>query len=225
MQPNSNTYSEKFIKAKTEKVVSALYLITDFLSDTDPMRVRLRSKGDELLCTVVRVFYGDVHAYTYAQMIATEIAGFLTVAVTGKIISPMNGNIVKSECNALIEVLQKTAQNTTANFPRDLFATPESVVAPVSKIQHSTPYSTKIPNMQRQSMPAVVTTKKTEVQGDRKAKILDIVREKREVSIKDISRIIQGVSEKTIQRDLVGLVDQGILSKRGERRWSTYSLA
>jgi DNA-binding transcriptional ArsR family regulator len=59
----------------------------------------------------------------------------------------------------------------------------------------------------------------------RQSAILDIVRSKGTVYIKDISMVIRDVSEKTIQRALSKLVGEGILEKRGERRWTAYSLA
>jgi len=58
----------------------------------------------------------------------------------------------------------------------------------------------------------------------RRDQIMDIIRDKGEVNIKDIARIITDCSEKTLQRDLISLVSEGIVKKRGERRWSTYSL-
>lgn len=55
--------------------------------------------------------------------------------------------------------------------------------------------------------------------------ILEFVRKHKNVSIKDIARVIKGFSEKTIQRELTALIQQGLVEKRGERRWSVYSPA
>jgi len=63
-----------------------------------------------------------------------------------------------------------------------------------------------------------------EVKADRKRKILELVREKKTTIIKDFAAVIQGCSEKTIQRLLAELVEEGILKREGERRWSRYSL-
>jgi hypothetical protein len=53
--------------------------------------------------------------------------------------------------------------------------------------------------------------------------ILEFVRKHKNVSIKDIAKVIKGFSEKTIQRELALLIQQGLVLKRGERRWSIYS--
>jgi DeoR/GlpR family transcriptional regulator of sugar metabolism len=60
---------------------------------------------------------------------------------------------------------------------------------------------------------------------DRRDAVLSVIQNKGSVSIKDISTLIRGVSEKTIQRELGALIESGVVVKRGERRWSTYSLA
>ena len=60
--------------------------------------------------------------------------------------------------------------------------------------------------------------------NDRRSIILAKIKEKPSLNVKDISANIPYVSEKTIQRELLAMVAEGILVKRGERRWSTYSL-
>ena len=54
--------------------------------------------------------------------------------------------------------------------------------------------------------------------------ILNLLKKKKDVSIKDISQIIRDCSEKTIQRELIALIEDNIIQKTGERRWSRYSL-
>jgi hypothetical protein len=59
---------------------------------------------------------------------------------------------------------------------------------------------------------------------DRRKIILALVKQKPSLTVGDVARSIPSVSEKTIQRELLAMVAEGILAKRGERRWSTYSL-
>lgn len=60
---------------------------------------------------------------------------------------------------------------------------------------------------------------------DRRKIILALIKQKPALTVKDIARSIPGVSEKTIQRELFAMVGDGVLIKKGDRRWSTYSLA
>jgi len=59
---------------------------------------------------------------------------------------------------------------------------------------------------------------------DRRKIILALIKQKPSLTVKDIAKSIPSVSEKTIQRELLSTVSEGTLQKRGERRWSTYSL-
>jgi hypothetical protein len=59
---------------------------------------------------------------------------------------------------------------------------------------------------------------------DRKEKIVNVIREKGEITIKDIASIMPDCSEKTIQRDLADMVLAGGVKKKGERRWTVYFL-
>jgi hypothetical protein len=60
-------------------------------------------------------------------------------------------------------------------------------------------------------------------QNKRTGLILEFVRKHKSVSIKDIAKVIRDCSEKTIQRELGFLIQQGLVKKQGERRWSVYS--
>lgn len=60
--------------------------------------------------------------------------------------------------------------------------------------------------------------------SDRRTIILALIKQKPNLGVKDFVKSIPNVSEKTIQRELLAMVAEGTLTKKGERRWSTYSL-
>lgn len=62
-------------------------------------------------------------------------------------------------------------------------------------------------------------------QSERMSLILDYISKHKGASIKDIASTIKGCSEKTVQRELNELINQGLVRRVGERRWSTYELA
>jgi hypothetical protein len=61
--------------------------------------------------------------------------------------------------------------------------------------------------------------------NSRRNTILELLQSKAFVTVTDVTDAIEGCSSKTLQRELLSLVSEGILIKKGERRWSTYSLA
>ena len=60
---------------------------------------------------------------------------------------------------------------------------------------------------------------------ERMARILEVVRKRGGASIRDIAAEIKDCGEKTIQRELVTLIEEGLVRKEGERRWSIYKPA
>ena len=59
----------------------------------------------------------------------------------------------------------------------------------------------------------------------RKRAILELLKGGGHLTIKDFSSVIRDCSEKTIQRELLALVEENVLKKEGERRWSRYFIA
>jgi len=59
----------------------------------------------------------------------------------------------------------------------------------------------------------------------RREAILAVIGGRGTVYIKDIAKVVRGVSEKTVQRELASLVAEGVVARKGERRWTLYSLA
>jgi DeoR/GlpR family transcriptional regulator of sugar metabolism len=62
-------------------------------------------------------------------------------------------------------------------------------------------------------------------QHDRREAIVDVLKSKGTIYIKDVSTVIRGVSEKTLQRELQKLVQEGVITKTGSRRWTAYTLS
>ena len=62
------------------------------------------------------------------------------------------------------------------------------------------------------------------LKNERRSTIIKIIKDNGEVGIKDITEAIKNVSGKTIQRELATLVEEGILKKIGNKRWSRYTI-
>ena len=44
------------------------------------------------------------------------------------------------------------------------------------------------------------------------------------MGLNDIKAIIPNLSDKTLQRELMSLIDEGVIVRKGEKRWARYSL-
>jgi hypothetical protein len=152
---NTNAFSEFIIK-KTEKLVTALYMVTDCLEKEDAMKGKLRTLGVGLL--------SDSHSFVIASVaekelkiehskaVISEILSLINIANTMGFISEMNSLILKKEFGILQseytrfntgETAQKTADKSIsissveARLDPSAFDIPlpvykESVAAPIS---------------------------------------------------------------------------------------------
>jgi hypothetical protein len=206
---------------KTEKLVSALYLITGFFDDKETMKWSLRELGGKLI------------SQRGNRNVAVEIMGLLNVAKNAGLISDMNHEIIYREFSALV------TSNPTLN---ELFKNGENERAEISsestkslpeKVDDNNPYvASSVLSLKDKTPREPVRPKEYEKEGvvaekrnGRQTVIINLLKKKKEIMIKDVSSLIEGVSEKTIQRELLAMVSSGILRKVGEKRWSRYSLA
>ncbi len=244
-----------YIYKKTEKLVTAVYMITNFIKDTEPLKWRIRERALELMSLNLSfniVSLGDRRELLKKyQAYSLEIVSFSSIAQMAGLMSEMNFNILSREFNGLVEVIEKDenkkSNEETVVLGSDFFDTPRNkqpeTSAPIAAslsssytahVAHSQPARDVLYKGQEITVkdtketaekPASQAHKKVESKDDRQASIVKLLGKKSGLNVKDFTTIIKGVSEKTIQRELLSMVASGVLKKEGERRWSTYSLA
>lgn len=208
-----------FVLKKTEKLASALYLITNLFSDNEPMKWTLRKKVSELMSFMVS--YKDIRQSELPSFINTaktkvlEIVSLLEVASLGGLVSNMNFSIIDQEFSNLILALNNTQKTDSSN-----------TILPIKFFNFDKPEYPRFQPQNNHEIRDALTSRESSVfkSNNRQNIILGLLKKKRELTIKDIASIIKDVSEKTIQRELISLISAGVLVKTGERRWSKYSL-
>lgn len=225
----------KKTEKSVQKLVSALYLLTSFFSDLEPMKWRLRELGGRLI------------SVKEGQSTVLEIMGLLSVAKNAGLISDTNFEIIHKE----FEKLSLTGENMKdmlASIPEPQLRNEPSSQLPQHRVElDATHHESVRPQYgAHEYLPAVERhehiVKDRNVRETHQAKdrsdgavaikknsrqtaILSLLKKKKEIMVRDVSPFIDGVSEKTIQRELLAMVNKGILRKEGEKRWSRYSLA
>ena len=230
---NSPIY--EFANKKTEKLVTALYMITDCMDTDDALKVKLRELGVELLSDMYKLSNLsplDKHNHISSSLSHIyEVLSFIEIAYTIGFISEMNTAILKKEFMILIGELenhQKKDKHFTFVLDDKMFSIRQDLVEnikdkrtlsnSVSFINNKSPLQTFKSN-KLNSLTTSLTNKK-----DRTEKILNLIKEKKDISIKDISSSFINCSEKTVQRELNSLVSSGQIKKIGAKRWSRYQL-
>lgn len=195
---------------KSERLASAIYLITNFFNDQEPLKWKLRTLSTELVSERVRD----------KSSIAMEILSLFSVVKTAGLISETNYDILISELLKLKQEIEKPLVDIT--FFREITTDDRTLPEPqrTEYIKDKTVES-RITNRPRLKEFGAVSVKKS----SRQSIIIAILKRKKEIMIKDVSPLISGCSEKTIQRELLAMVHSGLLKKVGEKRWSRYSLA
>lgn len=210
-----------------ESVSKAIYVVTDLFEKDEPMRSNLRSVAVQMIASVDKRHAGESsrRLYTLVKM-AKDI----------KLISEMNAELILKAISGLdiytgefngpdiTNVLD--VKSAEKNGDDELSTVLESVV-----VVKDIPNPLTIQKRQEEKLVAVVPKDRTLSTGNpatdigsRRKKILEIVKNKGQVTINEFIAEIQGCSSKTIQRELTSLVLSGTLKKAGERRWSKYSL-
>lgn len=209
------------------KIASAIYLVTELFDDREPIKWTLRSCVLEFTLNITGAFdgvYNDLEQLIFLIETATRV----------RLVSQMNRDIMISEIRSFISAFEAEYKGKTNADIRAISDVLEERTPHVSWQSSQTSGSerrmlikghTKGPIKDIQKDAIKINSQKQISNGkDRKEKVMNVIREKGEVTIKDIAAIIPDCSEKTLQRDLADMVLSGMVNKKGERRWTVYFL-
>jgi hypothetical protein len=169
----------------------------------------------------------------------TEIISFLEILNSSGFISEMNFIILKREYIELGTLIKNRKDDIASGgtlLEKDFFDVPDlykthALRQGVTKTKtikdtiHQIKDITKdMKETQKAKVPIRVVKTANVRHSDRRNIILELLQDKSFITIKDTIDAIKGCSTKTLQRELLSLVSEGILKKKGERRWSVYSL-
>lgn len=240
-----------YLFKKTEKIATAVYMVTDFFPSEEPLRKRLREIALKLLSKKISLAYGDIvqkeNVAKEVPPLFTELVSLLEIAHFSNLLSSMNHLILKKEIEALglnfenDEISKR--YNKTSLFDHSFFQNSEdslhALSAPLSLAQNDLGQQVKIHKKENMAEERVahkghskgqvfIKDNKKGLQNKtlRQERILALFQKNKndEFTIKDIVMEVKDCSEKTIQRELLLMVEKGILKKEGERRWSKYFL-
>lgn len=215
-----------FIYKKTERLAKAIHLITPAFAGSASLRNRIDMIAIGLIDAAI---LPPAVARTALSRELLALSSILSMSRTGGLLSSMNAEIIAHEAHIL---LQEVAVYEEPRLFLDEGLTLADIAKSTAKkdsIQSSAPIT-----IQKRSAQAAQSDSKGHVKDienisdihikDRREAILSVIKNKGSASIKDISTLIRNVSEKTIQRELISLIEAGIVVKKGERRWSVYSI-
>jgi hypothetical protein len=203
---------------RAEKLITAIFMVTDLMDKSEPIRQELRSASLKLL------------SENHSSLIP-RILSMIGIATSIGLISGMNGSIINKELSNLnsqvptLESLSLSNEFFSKALPQgQMNQRQNDVLYPVEKRSEFIQRRAVSKGAQK-----TVLKSSSESKSDRRENILKLIKKDKEarpssggVMIKDISSQISGCSEKTIQRELISMLKDNVLMKTGEKRWSKY---
>lgn len=207
----------KNIFKKTERVVSVVFFVSYSLK-TDKKTEALVS---DVLSAAQAAHNAILRSLETRSHVAEEVirdAAHSLIALESKLrvaevagqISPEVMHVIGDEIDAVLRGMNRYLADTSAFDDMEYRA-----VSPSSGSDRQT---------SRQTIREKNTNTEHTTELDRRERIKTVLEAKGESTIKDIADIITDVSTKTIQRELNSMIEDNIIKRQGERRWSKYSV-
>lgn len=239
---------EQTLQSKIEKIAQAIYLVSNHLKDTEPLKWELRKESISFMSAGRSLGGGyegkDIPPDLVIDALVScsrDLSSYLSLAVVSGLVSRNNGNLISNEITVLMATFEQVIDENTAKagfvLSKDFFSADPDLALHLGRKTykgHSGNYISDNKNLEKghllnKGQKAVNDQKHTigdvkDKKIDRQGRIIALLKNQTNLTIKDFVKVINDCSEKTIQRELIDLVDKGIVKREGERRWSTYSL-
>jgi hypothetical protein len=222
---NNDDYYRHIFK-KTEKIISVVFYIlnntdTDKRSETHIGNIAGKAHfahENALRSLEVKLANSKEVLEQFAQALIA-LDSTLRIASASGVVSQEVLQVVASEIDTVLRSLGQYIANDAS--VASMFS---SQISPSTKrTATGTSPTTSAPNRALTATPS--GSVKPSVAPDRRTRIQTILEAKGEATIKDISEIVTDCSEKTLQRELNAMIEESIVKRQGERRWSKYSIA
>ena len=196
---NETNKDKNLVLLKVQKLSTALYLVSSFLPDQDPLKWRLRN------LSLLALEQGQTNAHDALVETISQLLVLIDLTLMLPAVSQMNFSILRQEYQQLQQELT-VLNHTRLSFDWLNGAPLASASAPDSRAL------------------APTTGRPLTGSNERQSAILKYLKQSGWSPIKDIAKLLPAVSSKTVQRELAELVQAGRLRREGIRRWSRYAL-
>lgn len=239
-----------YVYKKAERLAKAIHLIGPAFAHAPSLRNRLDQAAVALVDSAV---LSPAAARESLSRELLALSSILGIARTSGALSPMNADLITQEAHQLLgevagyeepkimfDEVPTLAMLAKAAAPLQAAVRDEARLKSLARITYDPVLNAEegessikdnLSNKghQKGQTPTskMVSVSKTSSQGNqgRRENILAVLRSKGPSFIKDISLIVRDIGEKTIQRELAAMVAEGVIVRKGDRRWTTYELA
>ena len=216
-----------YVSDQTQKITEALYRVTDLFKDTEPLKWTIRKEAVDILGSILQIqSFPPSELGKEVDILCDRIRRtirILELAASNSFMSEINFNVLKREYVIVMDYL--------ASRKPDLLPPPINLsdssrhplsISPLTRApgkRHTIMAENAREHMAKDGVPRA----KSAGVEERRERILSFIRGRDWTSVGDLMSIFQGrASGKTIQRDLIGMANEGLLLKEGDKRWRRY---
>ncbi len=204
-----------YIYKKAERLAKAIHLITPAFHQSPSLANRVHASAIGLIDSAT-LPPGSAKTAISRELLA--LSSILSMARSSGILSPMNADLIAREAHLLL------GEVASYEEPRLFFDDAPSLAGLLRQSEKEPTVPSRSSGTPKPRSSSIGHVSDKSGAEPRRDAILAVIKEKGTVYIKDLSTVIREVSEKTIQRELQKLVIEGVISKKGDRRWTAYSL-
>lgn len=231
---------------QVQKITEALYRVTEFFPDKEPLKWRLRSDAIEVFDFLLssenkKEIFGIEKILNLIQGIERALR---LASSFGPYMPSVNFEILRREYLALGDSLEAQMESKKQELLSLRNLLPVSIGQSTDSngqsddsngqffVDNGHPQIKKEKETQGRSLQLVAaartglasTNGHLPLLKERQKKILSALKGNGWVTIREISASLPEYGEKSVQRDILEMVEAGILKKTGDKRWRKYSL-
>ncbi len=240
VDPFGNNVAASQVYKAMERLVTATYMVTNLVPNTESLKVRIRDIVNSLLEDTLRLRRGfnSLGSDTIKDIVAKVrlTMSLLDALYTAGLISKMNLRVLKGAFASFSQRLISMSEATSADgveLTEDYFNTTTQpdintntitsiIKNKVNKRDNKNMVSVDSKSVSKQSKTLNSTPKAAKVRINN---IIEFITKRGSASTGDLTSVVSNCSSKTLQRDLNNLVQQNILKREGTKRWTRYSIA
>lgn len=219
------------LEDRIRRATAALYRVTDFLSDNEPMKWKLRNDAVELVDSIVSIGNKE-HVFSESfhipLLIADRLVSKIGIISAGGYISKINFQVLEQEyVNISDMIFNKMSDiDKRQNILSDIYIGHYKRHIKDIKDTKIENYFEQKKGEKNEDKESKKITNEPSSTSERQKRITSALTGKGWLPLMEVVNLYGGgASSKTIQRDLSFLTQSGVVQSKGERRWRTYALA
>ncbi len=188
-----------FERSYVIKLTVVLYKVSDFFPEQEPLKVLIRKRGDEILAGLILFLEKNSN-------IANQVLGDIEVMRAYLELARLQNWLDKKN----FEILEKEYKKILEDIKMGLVDNEKKEGKAVIKKENITEKKLERVNIN--------------FGNKRHSKIIEILKQGKDLQVKDIKDVFPNISKRTLRRDFEYLLEKGMVERKGDNNSTVYRL-